>query len=172
MYRSFLQVSVVVAALFAGSAWGFQKGAETRSSYKDTVHGFMIDLPNFPGAGPKTPGMVFTAAGPVQDKFAPNVNVVIQATSTKVKDFVDLSIGQFKQLGMKLHSQTLLKVAGHEAVILDYQGSINGGRELRFLSLSVIEKERVVLVTCTTTPDAFAQGEAEFRACLDSLKFD
>ena len=64
---------------------------------------------------------------------------------------------------MELHGQKLRKVAGRDAVVLDYQGSINGGQELRFLSLAVIEKDRVVLVTCTTPPDAFAQGEAEYR---------
>lgn len=171
MNRSLFQVAVVLAALLAGSAWGFQKGAETRSSYNDTVHGFTIDLPKFPGSGPKVSGMVFTATGPVRDKFAPNVNVVIQATATTVKEHVDLSVGQIKQLGMKLHGQELRKVAGRDAAILDYQGSINGGQELRFLSLSVIEKDRVVLVTCTTPTDAFAQVEAEYRACFESLQF-
>jgi hypothetical protein len=172
MYRSLSQVAVVVAALLAGSAWGFQKSAETRSTYKDTVHGFTIDLPKFPGSGPKVPGMVFTATGPAHGKFAPNVNVMIQDTATTVKEFVDLSVGQMKQLGLKIHSQKMMKVAGRDAVEFDYQGSVNGAQDLRFLSLSVIEKDRVVLVTCTSLPDAFDEGEAEYRACLKSLRLD
>ena len=171
MRRSFSQIAVVVVALLAGSAWGFQKGIEKRSTYKDMVHGFTIEVPNFPGAGSKVPGLVFTAAGPPIGKFAPNVNVMIQPATT-VKGFVELSVGQIKQSGMKLNGQKMRKVAGREAVELDYQGSVNGSQELRFLSLTVIDKDRTVLVTCTVPPDAFAEGEAEFRACLDSLNLD
>lgn len=50
MRRSLSQVAVVIAALLAGSAWGFQKGTETRSAYRDTVHGFTIEIPKFPGS--------------------------------------------------------------------------------------------------------------------------
>jgi hypothetical protein len=144
MRRSLSQVAVVVAALLAGSAWGFQKGAETRSIYKDTTHGFTIETPRFPGSGRKVPGLVFSASGPPVGKFAPNVNVMIQDTSITRKGFVDLTVEQLKQLGMKLNSQRMLKVAGRDAVEFDYQGAING-LDLRFLALAVIEKDRVIL---------------------------
>jgi hypothetical protein len=172
MHRSLSQFAVVVAALLAGSAWGFQKGAETRSTYKDTVHGFTIEIPKFPGSGRKVPGVVFTATGPPVGKFAPNINIVIQDTATTTKGFIDQTVEQFKQLGMELHGRKILKVAGRDAVEFDYQGSFNGGEDLRFLALAVIEKDRVVLVTCTAPAAAFDASEADYRACLKSLKLD
>lgn len=172
MRRSLSQVAVVIAALLAGSAWGFQKGTETRSAYRDTVHGFTIEIPKFPGSGRKVPGVVFTATGPPVGKFAPNVNIVIQDTATTTKDFIDQTVGQLKQLKMKLHGQKMLKVAGRDAIEFDYQGSFNGGEDLRFLALAVIEKDRVVLATCTAPAAAFNTSEAEYRACLKSLKLD
>ncbi len=172
MSRAFPKVAVAAAVFLAGSAWGFQKGSEKRSTFKDNVHGFSIDMPRFPGSGPKAPGVVLIASGPASGKFAPNVNVMVQATRTTVKAYSERSVAQMKQLGMKVNSQKTRKVSGRDALELDYEGSINGSPNLRFLSLSVIDKDRVIVVTCTVSPDDFADGEAEYRACIDSLKLD
>jgi hypothetical protein len=161
--------ATIALLLLAGTAWAFQKAVK-RSTFIDETYGFSIEAPKFPGAGPKTPGTPLILSGPPADGFAPNVNVTIQATSTTAKAFRDLSVGQLKQLNIRLNSERQLKVSGRDAVELDYEGVLGGNRTLRFLSLSVIEKDRVILVTCTSTPEAFEGVEAEFRACLKSFK--
>ncbi len=95
-----------------------------------------------------------------------------QATTTTRKAYRDLSIGQFEQLKFKLNSEKELTVSGRDALRLDYEGTVpQGGKEYHFLALAVIDKERVVLVTCTALPENFAAVEPEFQACIASLKF-
>ncbi|MHB1562370.1 MAG: hypothetical protein ACYC61_33435 [Isosphaeraceae bacterium] len=172
MTRTFPRIALVTAVFLAGSAWGFQKGSEKRSTFRDNIHGFSIELPKFPGSAPNAQGVVLIASGPSTGKFSPNVNVMVQGVKTTARAYTDLSLGQMKQLGMKIHSQKTKKVSGRDAIELDYEGSVNGSPDLRFLSLSMIDKDRVIVVTCTVPPDDFAAGEAEYRACIDSLKLD
>jgi hypothetical protein len=155
--------------LLLSTAWAYQKVVK-RSKYVDETYGYTIETPKFPGAGPTTPGTALIVTGPAADGFAPNVNVNIQATATTAKAFHDLSVGQFKQLGCKLNSDRQIKVSGRDAVEFDYEGTLGGDKTLRFLSLAVIDKDRVILVTCTASPESFKTLEAEFRACINSLK--
>jgi hypothetical protein len=161
--------AAIAILLLAGTAWAFQKGVK-RSTFVDTTYGYTIDTPKFPGAKPTTPGTVLIVTGPADDGFAPNVNVTIQATSTTAKAYRDLSVGQLEQLKLKIHSERQLKVSGLDAIELDYEGAIQGARPLRFLSMAVIDKDRVILITCTSTPEGFAALESEFRASLKSFK--
>jgi hypothetical protein len=161
--------TTIAILLLAGTAWAFQKAVK-RSTFVDTTYGFTIDTPKFPGTKPTTPGTVLIVTGPADDGFTPNMNVTIQATSTTAKAYRDLSVGQFKSLKLKLNSERQLKVSGRDAVELDYEGALGGTKILRFLSMAVIDKDRVILITCTTAPEGFAAVEAEFRASLKSFK--
>ena len=96
--------------------------------------------------------------------------MTVQATRTTLQADLDSSLGQFKQLNIKVNSERRLKVSGLDAIELDYQGNVAGDRELRFFALTVIDKDRVILVTYTATPESFPKLEPEFRASLASFK--
>ncbi len=151
-----------------GSARSFQRAAK-RSHYADAYYGFSIDAPRFPAndAAVNIIPVVFT--GPGRDGFASNVNVTVQRTKTTAEAYRELSIGQFKQLDFKVNAERTSKLSGRDAVEFDYQGKVQD-RDLRFLSLAVIDTERVILVTCTATTEAFPAVEAEFRVCIASLR--
>ena len=162
-------IKVTLALLLCvGSAWAYQKVVK-RSTFVDEVHGFTIETPKFPGATPTTPGTPLIVTGPPANGFAPNVNVTIQATAITAKAYRDLSVEQFQQLGWKLNSEKSLKVSGRDAIELDYEGT-QAGKSLRFLSMAVMDKNRVILLTCSSLSNAFAPLESEFRACLGSFK--
>jgi hypothetical protein len=164
-------VSVVSLSFFLGTAWAVQKAVK-RSKFVDETYGYSIELPKFPGANPNSNATAFIVTGPPANGFAPNVNVTIQGISTTLKAYRDLSVAQFDQLGLKVNSEKERKVSGREAIEFDYEGKLpQADKAFRFLALAVVEKERIVLVTCTATPQTFPAVEAEFHACIDSMKF-
>ncbi len=161
-------LSVVICGLVVtGSAWAYQKGV-VRSHYTDEAIGYALDTPKFPGLG-ETPGgtVVFTA--PPEAGFASNVNVVVQPMTTTRKAYRDLTDGGIKKLSMKINEDKDATVSERDAIRFDYEGKMNG-KDLHFLSLAVIEKDRVILFTCTATAVAFPKVASEFRACLDSVR--
>ncbi|WP_435017297.1 hypothetical protein TA3x_004901 [Tundrisphaera sp. TA3] len=157
--------------LVAGSsAIAYQKGASTRSSYTDENYGFSIETPRYPGAGPRTPGMVLMVPGPPSKGFAPNLNITVQDVATTTKDYLEMSLGQFPKLGWKVNTHRELKVSGRDAIEIDYEGEAKPGQKMHFLAVAVIEKDRVILATATVLAADFAEVEAELRASLASLK--
>ena len=164
---------VALAVVFTGTAWAYQQPNPKRSSYVDEVYGFSLDAPRFPGADGKKAGVAISLAGPPTNGFASNINVTIQPIATTLQAFTDLSLAQFKQLNLKVNSQKTYKISGKDALEFDYEGTLNvmnNTKKLRFLVVSVIEKDRVLILTCTALPEEFAKAEPEFRACLDSFK--
>lgn len=143
--------------------------AARQPNYIDSTYGFSFASPAFPQAGAGQPAVPVIVAGPTVDGFASNVNVNIQQLATTRQGYIDLSLGQLRQLGFKINSTTEVTVSGKEGVRFDYEGKL-GGRELHCLALAVVEKERVVLVTCTAQATAYQAIEPEFRACLDSFR--
>ncbi len=167
-----LRLKVVLGGLLlASSAFAVQKVVK-RSTFVDTNYGFSLEAPRFPDAGPTTAGIALVFSGPPKDGFAPNVNVSVQATATTAKAYRELSFAQLDQLKLKRNSDRNLKVSGRDAIEVDYEGTIGGSKPLRFLALAVIDKDRVIQITCTALPEAFPAVEAEFRACLQSFKLD
>ncbi len=153
---------VALGAMLIGTTWAAQATKARRSSYTDETYGFALEAPRFPGAGPNQAGMPLVVSGPPEGGFASNVNVGIQATRTTRQGYRDLSLGQFRQLGFKVNSARDVTVSGREAIRLDYEGQLQR-RDLHFLSLAIVDKDRVVLVTCTTTPAAFPAVETRVQ---------
>jgi hypothetical protein len=158
-----------LGAMLIGTTWAAQATKARRSSYTDEAHGFTLEAPRFPGAGPNVAAIPLVVSGPAEGGFASSVNVGIQASKTTRKGYRELSLGQFRQIGLKVNSDRDVTVSGREAIRFDYEGQLQG-RDLHFLTLAVIDKERVVLVTCTASAAAFPAVAPEFNACLDSFK--
>jgi hypothetical protein len=167
--RKLVGLSLLVLVSLSG-VLAAQHTAATRSAYMDVNYGFALFAPRFPKATNQnvTP-LILT--GPGEAGFSSNVNVTIQplpATTTR-KAYHDQSLNEFRQAGLKVNSDRDVTVSGKDAIRFDYEGQV-GGKNLHFLSLAVIDKDRVILVTCTATPEAFPAIEPEFSACLDSFR--
>jgi hypothetical protein len=151
-----------------GVVWAAQDPPVKRSAYMDVNHGFAIFAPNFPRA-PKQTVIPVMFTGPAEAGFSSNVNITIQAATLTRKMYRDQSLAQFRQLGFKVNSDRDVTVSGKDAIRLDYEGKAVG-KDLHFLALAVIDKDREILVTCTATPEGFSAVESEFKACLDSFR--
>lgn len=142
---------------------------QSPSRYQDARYGYSIEAPVFPEipAGSTVVPVLFT--GPSDEGFAPSVNVMIQKTAITLDEYVKLSKVQFDEAGLKVRSETRRKVSGREAVFWEYEGTLND-RELRWLSLAVVDTDRVYLITATLLSRQFASLEKQMNACLESLK--
>jgi len=154
------------------AAAGLLASATSRSApstYRDGLYGFAIQAPAFPAAAPGTSAIPVMFLGPGADGFSSNINVVVQKTTTTLDDYAALSKRQFEAAELKVNSEARSKVSGKDAILFDYEGKAQG-RELRWLALSVVDADRVFLITGTATREGFAKIEKEFRACLDSFR--
>ena len=152
-------VGVLVAAQAAPAVQG--------PTYTDPAYGFAIRGPAFPKTdqGNVIPVMMF---GPADGGFANNVNVVVQNVTTTRDAYRKLTLDQMKAAGYKVISDKDATVSGKDAVMMSFEG-VQQGRNLQFLSLSVIDAGRVFVVTCTATKEAYAAIEKEFLACVGSF---
>lgn len=138
------------------------------SSYTDAVYNFKLDPPSFPPAADGSSITAATFLAPPDKDFAANVNVMVQKVAMTRDQYAELTRSQFKSAGLKVNSEKALSVSGKEAMLWDYEGSMQN-RELRFLSLAVADKAQVYLVTCTALKAEFPKYEKEFHACVDSF---
>lgn len=157
--------------LLAGTLMAAQDAAPKRATYTDPAVGFTLASPAFPKANQGQSATSVVMTGPSVDGFASNVNVNIQPMATTRKGYLDLSLGEMKQVGLKVNSHRELMVSGKEAILFDYEGKMLG-KDLHFLALAVVEKERVILVTCTALAASYKAIEPEFQACLDSFRLN
>jgi len=159
----------VCGLILASVAWSFQDVVK-RSHYTDEVYGFSIDAPRFPDVATNTGSIPVAFTGISQSGGASNVNVMVQAVAKTRKEYREFSLAQMKRIGLKVNSDRDVTISDRDAMEIDYEGKIGGFPLLHFLALAVIEKDRVILITCTASPQAFPAVEAEFRACLASFR--
>ena len=162
-------VVILAAAIGAGAAWAAAVAARRPSVYQDGLYGFSIQTPAFPMAPPGSTVVPVMLFAPTEDKFAANVNVMVQQAALSRDGFRQLSLAQFKQAGFKVNADRDLTVFGKPAILWDYEGAM-GGRDLHWLALAVIDTERVFLVTCTAPKDTFGKYEQEFHTCVNSFR--
>lgn len=143
--------------------------AAQRSTYRDAIYGFALSAPRFPKAGPQQAISPVMLLGPAENGLASNVNVLVLPLSTTRKAYHDRSMAEFKASGAKVNSDRNFTVSGREGFMVDYEAKPQD-RDLRFLALAVIDKGRVLLITCTAPRVSYAKFETEFKACLNSFK--
>lgn len=140
-----------------------------RSTYNDAVYGFSLEAPRFPAAGPNQAVVPIALTSVAEGGFSSNVNTMVQMITTTREDFRALSLKEMQRLGWKVNSDKDVTVCGRDAIEIDYAGQMRN-KDLHFLSISVIEAKRVIVVTCAATAEDFKTLEPEFRACLASFK--
>ena len=171
--KSLLRLSLMLAlglGLGLGTAGAVIQEIK-RSKFTDEVAKYTIEIPQFVGAGGKPAAPTLIVTGPPENGFAPNLNVTIQEVTITAKDYKELSLKQFEQAKLKVLGSRDLQVSGRDAIEFQYEGSFQaGGNAIHYMTLAVIDKERVVLATCACLPDQVAKLEPEFKAALASLK--
>ena len=140
------------------------------SDFQDTQYGYAVSPPEF-SAAPMGGAVkrLIVMAPPGADGFGPNMGVMIQEVQTTRDKYMSLSERQFEDAGMKVRSSSKREVSGTPAVLFEYEGPMNG-RNLRFLSLAVVLRDRVLLLTYTATAESFGGLEKEFRRSLESFR--
>jgi hypothetical protein len=137
--------------------------------YTQLELGYAIKPPPFAPRAKMQEGGVMIMKAPASAGFSANINVMVQLSASSLEEYEKVSLGQFKDMGMTLTKKTPRKVSGRPAVLWEFEGGMMG-RELRFLSLAVVDRDRVYLVTCTGPKDGFETYEKGFRESVDSFR--
>ena len=164
-------VSGAVVALTATSGFAGPARAAKPSQYTNAVYGYSIVPPAFAKAEKDGAAQTVSFFAPARKGFATNLGIIVQMVKMTLDEYCDLSTGQFKQAGLKIVSETRKKVSGKNAVLWEYEGTLQQG-ELKWIALAVIDTDRVFLITGTTTPAEYAQVEKELRASLDTFAIE
>lgn len=102
---------------------------------------------------------------PATAGFAANVNVQAQPYSGTVKEYLDLSLDQMKQLQMEI---VTAKMIGSSAVI-EYRGTMQN-LSLHFYAMAVKPKDKILLITGTTLDERWKLDGAAIKKSVDSFK--
>lgn len=175
---------LVVVVLGGTFLWGVARGkdsaAQRRSSYTDALYGFSMNAPAFARAVPGSMVVPVIFSGQSGTGFAPNVSVNVNRAQFTRDRYRELSLSEFRKTGLVVNSESFREVAGRPAIEWEYSGTLASrdakgepmDLDLRFLALAIIDKDRVVLVTCSCQEKVFQEVAPEFRACLASFKLD
>jgi len=158
-----------VLTLAATDALARPARAAAPSAYSNSVYGFSIAPPTFPRVEKDSGTQTAMFFAPGKNNFAGNLGVMVQTVKMTLEDYVKLSRDQFEKGGLKVGTESKLKVSGRDAVLWEYEGA-SQGRKLKFMALAVVDADRVFLVTGTSTQDDYEALSKEFRASIDSFK--
>lgn len=163
--RPFLLVSL---AIFAAFAAGFTV-QKSRSMYRNDELGIAFRDPQFfdnlkPGFG-----MVATFSAPAENNFAANVNIIRQPAQNR-DDFMAVNKRSVEAMGFEVIDNKAVDINDHEAVETIYTGQM-GSLKMKFLSVAIIDRNAVYLITGTATEDSFDKYERNFRRVIDSFQF-
>jgi len=82
---------------------------------------------------------------PADDGFAPNVNVMIQPYAGTMEEYTELSLSQFRQLGLEVVEEPVIE---ESSGVFQYQGFMNG-LNLRFYAKAFAKGDKIYLITAT-----------------------
>jgi hypothetical protein len=163
-----LAVVGVVALVAVGVLVAAQVVAPAGPSYVDPAYGFSIRGPAFPKVDQGTVIPVMFCA-PAENSFASNVNIIVESRTTTREAYRKASLDQFKTMGFTVTSDKDATIAGKDAFLVNYEGTMQG-RDVRWLAMCVIDTNRVFVITCTALKEGFPKVEKEFLACVNSFK--
>ncbi len=161
---------VACSLVFAALAARADDPPKESATYHDKLYGFAFEAPRFEKAAKTEQAHILSLLGRAKHGFQDNVNIVLQPP-TKRKQYVETTRTQLEGLGLTVNATTNTTVSGRDAVIMEYEGAVNG-RALHFLVLGVFDDDHVYLLTCTSSRESWEDLEKGFRACLASFKLD
>lgn len=139
------------------------------SAYTNGAYGYSLVPPTFPKAEKDSGAQTAMFFAPGKKGFASSLGIMVQTVKMTLDDYSALSREQFEKGGIKVGSETKLKVSGRDAILWEYEDA-SQGRKLKFMALAVVDAGRVFLVTGTSTRDDYESLAKEFKASLDSFK--
>ncbi|EAT13933.1 hypothetical protein HF888_10860 [Bermanella marisrubri] len=137
--------------------------AATAGSIEFEEAGFSIDTLDIKTKSPFA--QPITMALPAKGGFAANVNVQIQEYPGTLQEYLDLSVGQLDQMGLRILDQSI----SDAELVMEYEGVMQG-RLLHFYAKAVKRGKSVYLATATDSADNWANTAAELKSVVDSLK--
>jgi hypothetical protein len=147
-----------------------QNISRSASLYIDSTYGFAFHPPNLGADTESSVARVAVFTGPAKDDFSSNVNIMVQNAKMTREAYRKISLEQFKAGGIKVTVDSLVTVNSVEGIYWEYQGLMNG-RDLCFISLALIKKGTVYLITGTCTPESFKSDAPKFRRSVMSMRF-
>jgi hypothetical protein len=97
-----------------------------------------------------------------------NVNLGIHTFKTTREQCLRDALTAIASQGQTVNSKQLLEVNGHDAFIIDSQGHLEE-QDFRFLALTVVDTDRVLVVTCAAPLDKFEMARPQFMAVINSV---
>jgi hypothetical protein len=141
-------------------------------SYVNVTYGLALQPPLFDALPAAKMQDIAAFHGPSSGGFSPNVGIRIAQVKVSggLEDYTKSTIEGTEKAGCKLVAQKVRDVQGRAAVLLEYAGTI-AGKSLHFFSYSVLDTDRLIIITCTATDAQFEGLRDRFTACLDSFQF-
>lgn len=139
--------------------------ALAESRYVNETLGFSFVPPKVDFAGAAGNFMGAQAGMPPVDGFSANVNVLLQNYGQSLQDYVNLSKGQFVDMGWKA---TRAEVVGG-AAFFEYTGNYQG-TELHWYSRAFKKGDWIYLVTGTVLASRWDLDKGPIKASVDSFK--
>jgi hypothetical protein len=142
-------------------------GAGAQEMLHFPLHRFSIAPLEAPAAE-GTNSILLTMSLPASGGFAPNVNVITQASPGSIDDYIAASKGGFQQAGLRV---TKFQKLGQDAVVFEYAGRLQN-RPLHFYAKAVVKDGQVLFATATATEQEWPSVSAQLQACVDSFRRD
>lgn len=161
-------IAFALGMFVASTAWGLQQKIK-RSTFQDEVVGYNFEVPRFPNNTASSAGVKASFTASPTDGFASNVNILVQEIKTTRDAFREESKKGVDQLGLKFIEDRDVTISGRDAVRYEYAGTLQN-RQLHFMGVAIIDKDRVILLTGTALEAEFPSLQAEFKASLDSFQ--
>ena len=136
--------------------------------YRNAEYGFRLQPPAFPAEndfGISATPVSFQSS--VRDGKAATCNVQIQNMDLTPAQYRELSLNQFKTVGLSLDGEEARRVSGKDAMVWRYSGS-----GIKAIALAVYASKSIYLTTCLAPDARFAEEEARFLATINSFALE
>ena len=154
MKHSFLTAICLLCT--AGISWAMA------SPLQFPIHGFTIEP--LEAAAKNAIIQPVSLQLPVSDGFAPNVNVMIQPFPGTIKDYADMSRGQFRAMNMTIKDAHITPTS----IRWTYVGVLKG-RTLKFYARALKRGDQIYLVTATALAAQWTKVGAKLVTVVDSF---
>ena len=137
--------------------------------YTNNYHGFSIVPPAFEGECQEAQSLLSIFYGPIGTDGVPSsVSIVVQRCCTTRDKYSIQSDQQFRRAGIRVDTQRDLSVSGRDAILCEYNMNVSN-REMKCVSLAVIDQERVILVTASAGKADFGRLRDQYIASLEGF---
>ena len=167
-YFRLMAVLCLVALPYVG--YSDPTKTEKSSTYANQTYGFSMRVPdNEFKESPDIMLAVFYASA--KGVHVGNISVLVHMVQTNRDECSRTALKAASDQGLKVNSQKMLQISGHDAVMVDSQGPLEG-QDLRILSLYVIENGRVFTINGTARVDKFDAAYPGFMDVMNSFILD